>query len=375
MTARNHRIRFMDNNFAELITSSITKSSELSSFPFTNAINKFRSKVWKPSGHFLIEAAVNDAIYINDGTDKTITLTAAAYTTPALLATHVQTQLNASSSGWTVSYSTTTYKFSIVRSSAGTLRYSQTTAAAWSTLGHTGSSDTINTTFVADEQRNHTYEYATFDLGYAASITFFAVISPLDEVFQISPGATIKIQANNLPQWTSPPLDLTLTRYDGGLFRFLDDQSDTGYRYWRFYYQDKYNPLGPEGVSIGHIYLGDYATFTNRDTGHGFEKMINDPTNVSVSEGGALYFDTKTKYSSIDGIGLEILERDDKDYLESLFQVKGIHTPFYVSIDPLINYTDNIDELTKYVVFAEAPRFRHIMRDMFSTSLKLRELV
>lgn len=372
---RNHRIRFMDNNFAELISSSITESSELSSFPFSNAINKFRSKVWKPSGHFLIESAVNDKIYINDGTDRTITLTAATYTTPASLASHVQTQLNASSSGWTVSYSTTTYKFTITRSSAGTLRYSQTTEAAWSTLGYTGSTDVIATSFVADEQRNHTSEFAVFDLGYAATITFFAAIGPLDEVFGISSAATIKLQANNLPQWSSPPLDLTLTRYDGGLFRFLDDQEDTGYRYWRFYYEDKYNPLGPEGISIGHIYLGDYTTFSNREVGHGYEKVINDPTNVSVSENGALYFDQKTKFSTFDGVSLEVLERDNKDYLETLFQAKGIHTPFYVSIDPLGNYTDSIDELTKYVVFADAPRFRHIYRDMFSTSLKLRELV
>ena len=50
MATRNQRIRFSENNFAETISASVTKSSELTSFPFSNAINKFRSKVWKTQG-------------------------------------------------------------------------------------------------------------------------------------------------------------------------------------------------------------------------------------------------------------------------------------------------------------------------------------
>ena len=373
--ARNHNIRFCDNNFAELISASVDYSSQLSTFPFSNAINKFRSKVWKPSGYFLITASSNDLIYINDGSNKTITLTAGEYATPVLMAAHIQTQLNASSSGWTVSYSSTTFKFTISRSSSATLRFSVTTTSTWNDLGFMLSTDVIHTSWAAEEQRNHMYEFATFDMGYAATITFFAVIAPLDQVFPLSSSATIKLQANNLPQWTSPPLDLTISRLDGGLFRFLDDQDDTAYRYWRFYYQDKYNTLGSEGVQFGHIYVGDYTTFTDRGISHGYDKAIIDPSTVSVSESGAMYFDTKTKYSSFEGVELQILERDDKDFLETLFQTKGKHTPFYVSLDPLNQYTDYLDELTKYVVFEDSPKFKHIFRDMFSTTVRFRELI
>ena len=84
-TTTNERIRFMDNNLAELTTAGTTFSSALAAFPSTNLTNKFRSKVWKPSGLFEIIAGTNDKLYINDGVDKTITLTASstAYTAPA----------------------------------------------------------------------------------------------------------------------------------------------------------------------------------------------------------------------------------------------------------------------------------------------------
>ena len=68
---RNANVRFMDNNYAELISASITYSSQLAAFPFSNAVNKFRSLVWKPSGHFLIDST-NQELYINDGAPKTV---------------------------------------------------------------------------------------------------------------------------------------------------------------------------------------------------------------------------------------------------------------------------------------------------------------
>ena len=66
MTDRTCQIRFCDNNLAELISASIDYSSQLTAFPFSNAINKFRSKTWKPSGNFTIDST-NKYLYINDG--------------------------------------------------------------------------------------------------------------------------------------------------------------------------------------------------------------------------------------------------------------------------------------------------------------------
>ena len=119
-------VRFMNNNFLER---SFTFSSEQASFPGSNLVNTSRSGVWKPAGNFEVKST-NKNIYINDGADKTVTLTEGSYTY-ATLAAHIQTRLNAASSNWTCTYDNVlTFKFTITRSS-GTkvLRKSQTTNA------------------------------------------------------------------------------------------------------------------------------------------------------------------------------------------------------------------------------------------------------
>lgn len=377
-------IRFCDNNFAELISANIEYSSALAAFPFANVVNRFRSKLWKPSGLFEISDGsdgftANNKLYINDGTNKTISLTASntAYTTPQLLATHIQTQLNASSSGWTVSYDTVgkTYKFTIAHTGSATLRLSQGTDAVWDVIGYKILTDKTGTSFVADEQRNHTSEWCVFDMGYQADIKFFALVGPLQYAFQISSAATIKLQGSNLNQWIAPPFEVTLNRNDGGIFKFLDDYTDSRYRFYKFSYVDRRNPVGPTGVSLGHIFIGDYLTFTNRNVDNGFIKILVDETDTKESENGAIYFSRKTKYSEFRDVAIRYLDRADKDEIEFLFNKLGVSTPFYISLDPKGIITSREDELTKYVIFSEYPRFTHIIYDKFSLSFDVKEAI
>lgn len=374
MTVRNHRIRLAANSYIKNLASDrVTYSSQLSSFPYSNSQLDLRAKVYKFGGRFTISAS-NKEIYINDGSDKTVSLTVGEYTTPVLLASHIQTQLNASSSNWTCTYSTTTFKFTIAHTGSAVLRLSQTTNSIWSTIGFTTNIDLTNTSFTADQIRVHTTESIIWDLGASSNITFFAIIGLINETFNISSSATCKLYANSLNSWTAPPLDVTLTRSDKGIFHFLDDLTTSTYRWWKFELTDISNTLGPN-ISLSHIYLGDYVTFLERDVAHGYNKTMIDPSTVTTAESGALYFDTKSKFASFSELRLDILKRADKDALESLFYRTGKTIPFYCSIDPLSYYTDTIDELTKFVYFSSEPNFIHTFRDMFSTSLNLREAV
>lgn len=374
MTDRNHRIRFMQNNFAKLTNAQIEYSSELPSFPFTNSTNPFRSRVWKTSGFFEIVLDSNDKLYINDGSDKTITLTG-SFTTPALFASYLQTQLNAASSGWTVSYSSTTFSFQISRTSSATLRLSQTTNAVWDTIGFTTTTDLVGTSFDADQQRNHTEERVTFDLGYNATINFFAMIGPLDELFSISADATITLMASNLNLWDNPPLSVNISVTSKGAMRFLDDLGDTGYRFWRVRVVDRLAIAGPTAMSIGVLYLGDYLTLSNRNISVGFGTDTIDPSTITESESGALHFDTRTKYTKFSSASIGLLDRDDKDNLKQMFDVLGKTTPFFVSIDPTLCISNGLDEFTKYVIFGSEPSFNHVIRDIFSMTLEFREVV
>lgn len=67
-------------------------------------------------GHKVV-AAQNDRIDFNDGSNKTATVAPGDYTNPADLATAVATALNAVSTNWTCTYSSTTRKFTIDRTS------------------------------------------------------------------------------------------------------------------------------------------------------------------------------------------------------------------------------------------------------------------
>ena len=369
-------MRIMENNLAELATAAITYSSQLTGFPFSNAINKFRSKVAKFSGQFELTDD-NRGIYFTDGTDKAIQFDAGSYKTPESLCTEIQTKLNASTSDWAVTYDRAgeTYKFKIENVRDVKLKFSISAGTIWDTLGFTGSSDITAKIHIADEQRNHTSEYAVFDLGYNAPITFLGCIGPLDETFSVSDSAIVKLMGNNLNDFDTPALSVTLDITTDGIFSFIDlIYSDTGYRYWKFEIIDKYNPAGPECLSIGHIYLGDHVDFeTKVDAGFGSSQV--DPSSITESESGALYFDSKQKYSVFDGTSLSNLARSEKDKFKKLFNKVGKITPFYVSLDHDNDVSTTINEFTKYVVFQREPKLRHIIRDIFSVSLGFREVL
>ena len=376
----NNFMRILDNNLAELIAASIGFSSELTAYPATNAVNRFRSKQWRAKGNFTIDSS-NSALYIQvAGNNTTVDLTAGNYNYSSV-ASHISSRLNTLSSGWTCSYdfSGGTFKFLISNAASVKLRLSQTANAAWDTLGFIGTTDETNTSFTADEQRNHTDEYLQFDLGYAGEVKAFMAIGTLDEVFSISSDGTIRLQANNVNSFSSPPLDIDLSGdlLSTGIYKFIDSiATDLRYRHWKFKIIDRKNPLGPEeSIKISHIYLGDYTQITSRSIQSGFNKATEDPSVRSESEGGALYFDTKTKFSLIQNVGYAHLSKSDRLTLENLFDEKGTTTPFYVSIDPNLKISTQLDELTKYVVYDSSPNFSHVIFDKFNYSINFSEVI
>lgn len=85
---------------------------------------------------FRIVAGINDKLYINDGSNKTVTLTAGDYLTPQGLAEHATTQLNASSSGWSVTYDADREGYLFARSSGtAQLKFATTTQSCARTFG------------------------------------------------------------------------------------------------------------------------------------------------------------------------------------------------------------------------------------------------
>lgn len=370
MTERNNRVRFMTNNLGAGGT--LTVSSSQVSYPSSNLINNLRFLTWRPAGNFTI-TTVNQTLYINDGSDKSANVPTGNYTY-ATLATAIATALNSVSSSWTCTYSLTSFKFTIGRSS-GTkvLRQTQTTNAIWSAIGYTGTTDAAAA--VANEQRNHTSEYIDVDLGVATPITFVSLLGLLGEVFTISSSATVRLYGNTFAGWASPALTVDLTPSTHGLYKFLDDLSNTSYRYWRLEIVDKFNPAGPLGFKFGYFYLGDYLTLTQRNVAKGFTKTFDDSSTVLTSERGAKFFQKGVKTTKFEQLEIAYMNAADRQALEQALYDLGTTTPFFVSFDPTLLVSADLSELTRYVVFDSAPVFTHQFHNVYSVRFAVSEVI
>lgn len=363
-------VRFMYNNFGNAQSTTRTYSSQLSSFPLTSAFDSYRFTGWRPSGAFEITAS-NNTIYINDGTDKTVTLAIATYTTGALLATQIQTALNAASTNWTCTYSSSTYKFTIDRSS-GTkiLRKSQTTNAVWDDIGYLGIIDAAAS--VADVIRIHTSEWLHFDLSNQYPIDSFIAIGSLSTFFPIPETANVTIKANNLNDFSNPPLNETITPTAEGIFKFIN-ATNSSYRYWRVDFEDRENPNGPSVFDIRVIYLGD-AVAMDRNISNGFRATRIDRSNASESEGGAFYYREKPKYWTIAG-SVDWTKPADRKIISDLYDYVGNTRPFFVALDPDAAISDTVAEFTKYVTFDGNLEKSHLLYNYFSLPISFREVI
>jgi hypothetical protein len=365
-------LRFWDNNGLSqdyYDTGRISYSSQLTAFPFTNALDDFRAKVWIPAGNFDITAQ-NNQLYVES---LTASLSIGSYL-PAALVTEIQSKLNAIDSGWSVTYSSN--KFTLSNSGSKTIDLSSTANAVWDTIGFAGSTDRTGTSFAADERRNHTSEWFQIDFGVPFTVTCMGIISLLDKQFPFSSGARITIKGNNVDLWDTPPIEVTLNPSARGIIQYLDDftESQKTMRYWRVEYQDKQNPLGNEGIDISKIYIGNHGT-TDINITSGFSKNVVDPSNQQQSESGTQYFDEKVKYQAIRGMTYQVISQDDRVYLEQLYQDYGRTIPLFVSIDPTAQVSVDASEFTYFGYFESDPNFQNLFRDKWSMNFNFREAV
>ena len=361
--------QFMYNNQFDSAYNSLTIDSEKSGFPFTNAIDTDLFKEWKIESHFKIDAT-NNKLYVDA---LTATLTIANYT-GATLATEVQTQLNAVSSGYTVAYSTTTHRFTITNSGSVSLILSNQTTAAWFTLGYSSITDQTGTSFPADEQRNHYPSVqVTIDVGYNANIGFLGIFSKLGTPFSISENATVTIEGDNLNFLGTIALTKTATITQNGAFSVINDV-ESEYRYWRITIEDIYNINGPE-INMGYLYLGYASQANERNISVGFNHGLVDRSVTSVAENGTLYFDSKTKTNQFGNITIPLAKETTRDVIEDLFQTVGKTTPFVIAIDPKTEISSSIDKFTKLVRFTSDPVYNHIHYNIFNISFTLEEVI
>jgi hypothetical protein len=240
-------------------------------------------------------------------------------------------------------------------------------------LGYTSGVDTNGTSWLADEQRNHTAERYVLDFGLSMSPTFFAVIGLIDEAFTVSNAAAVKLKFNNVPDlWDSPALSITLTRTDYGIMEHLDSNT-IEYRYACFEIVDRLNPLGPEGFKLGRIWIGDHVEISTSNIDIGFSKTNEDLSKPSESESGVKYYRVRPKRRTIKSGEIKLLSASERREFQESFEVIGVGTSFFVSLDPMLEVSETIDEMTFYGNFTDPPELEHVIRDFYNIRFEIEE--
>jgi len=95
-----------------------------------------------------------------------------------------------------------------------------------------------------------TDENIVIDFGSAKTITIIALIN-----HNLTSNATIKIQANSVNDFTTPPYNVTLTWHEENLYFTLNQT----YQYWKLIIQDSGNS---ENIEIGELIFSEYKDFS-----------------------------------------------------------------------------------------------------------------
>lgn len=348
--------RFCYNNW--LSSTSCQASSALSNFPSSNLYGTFRSKSWKAEGSFEISAS-NNKVYINS---TTYTVPVGTYTVTTLITafnTATSQTLSRNSLG----------RFVITLGSSGTLNLSSTTNAIWDTLGYLSTTDQTGTAFTADERRYNTGEWILVDNG-VPQIPHFACLIPEAETVFSAPTATIRFQGNNTLNWTAPVYDQAMEVSSKGAFHCPDEDS-VPCRYWRIFIDDVKN----SAISVSKCYIGDSFIPQNTNISQGFSIGFEDPSIRLQSESGQLYMDRRTRQTVISSLQVQLAKDTDRYEIEQLLYDLGIGRPFFLVIDPKVQVSSAISDMTYYVYVDQSPNFQHVFRGYYNMSIQLREAV
>jgi hypothetical protein len=363
MIDTNSDMRIMANNLLDTGYNSFAVSSVADGFFEEDLTLPERSRHFKFGGRFTIDAT-NKKIYVNG---VTYNLTVGEYNTPADLAAHITTVITAQ--GVTCSWSAGNFVFT--KGSSFTLNLATTTDAVWETIGLIDGVNQSGTSISSDMPRYH-YPNESFviDFGYQAPLGFIALIGDLTQELKIPEGATITLQANNVNDFTSPPVDKTLTWTKRGVFGFIDDVDGDGWRYVKLILDYK---SGPYHAEIGYLYIGDYFSFQDRNVSNGIDIGFVDTSMVSDSDDGQQFTNQKASYRKFEGLQVGLALPANVNLLKHLFYLKQMSVPFFVALDPTLAISETLDDMTFFCKFSKEPTGKHVQGRFFDLGFELKE--
>lgn len=212
----------------------------------------------------------------------------------------------------------------------------------------------------------------TLDLIYEDNVNALTLFAPLGEVLGVSKEATIKLQADNVNDWASPELDLSIDMTsDDKLVYFTD--TNYRYRFWSLYIDDPTNSKGY--LEIADIFIGNYTTTAVRNLAPKFGWEQVDKAKSTKSIDGTAYFDTRYKYDRLTATRFAYVDADDRQTLQNLFNRLGRESFFPLCVDPEAVISKNKEELTKLVRFDGAFKAKQLVKERFEITMSFVEVV
>ena len=368
------QFRILDTNYFFSSSYTMTVSSEDADFPKENLRNYLRSKVWRttPGSNYVIDATNNKLDFTEGGGELTATISSGTYTATTLC-TEIDTRVTAAGAGsYTVTYSTTTGKFTIVKSAGTfTLKWATGTNTATSirtAIGFSNADDTGALTYTSDTVALHTEEWVKLDLGSAKNVDSVAVIFDGVDGVRLSASAVVKIQGNATDAWTAPSVDTTLSldaSYDVMTHFYSSAQS---YRWWRLKIVDVDN--SNLFVEIPKVVLSS-ATQLGQVPEVGFRNKIVDGSKKAENEYGHSYFDIYPSRRYLRFM-FKALSSADIETMFLMFQTVGKHTPVCVSLDSTATLFDK-DRFFLYGRFTTDFDAQHEFYDRFNLEMEIAE--
>lgn len=341
-------MRLIGTNYTQDLATVITQSSQNPNFKASNIQKEHRSKEWRSSGNFTIDAT-NKTIVINS---ITYNLTEGAYTVSALKAA-----INAFDAGTQAGYNENTCLWTIT--TAVTV-----TGSLLPVLGYIVTS--FSTTTTAPKAAIHTDEWIKFDFKTTEEINS-AVILWGKGLYSLTSEAEIRIQASATSNFATTAVDELLTfnnDYEIASHYFTESQS---YRYWRVVIKDAANVNGY--VNLGVVILGQSEAVDNPDNGFTFTQV--DTSNITTTDFGNSYVDEFPIMNRIE-LAFNIMDFSIALAFLNLYKLTGIKKCVFVTIDES-DLVQGKDTFAIYGRFSNGMTHTHINYDIFSTGISINE--
>ena len=366
--------RIIDHNYVFDSTVDLIPSSEDAAFPVENLRYFQRARVWRSSGNYKI-SSTNKYIDFKEtglGATLTATLTEGVYTPDELEAEIKLRMEDVSVDTFTVTYSTSTGKWTIASSGTGfQILFSTGSNAASScrdVIGFGTNDYTGALTYTGPRIAIHTSESVVIDLKTSDDVDSCVILFDQMAGVKLSSDAIVRIQANATNEWNSPAVSQTMSFDEtfGCYSHFFSSAQE--FRYWRVYIEDKQNPY--LYVELPKVILGK-ATQLTQVPDVGFEHSIDDLSKTFETPYGHRYADLYPMRRSL-SFNYGALSESDLLTLQGIYERFGNTTPICVALDATADLYDK-DRFLLYGYMKGNHRQGNRFYSYFDTKLEIEE--